>query len=341
MNRNEETLKTSSVPKFTHVADFICDQIRSGTYKIGEYIPGERVIAELLKVSRPSVRRAIQHLADIELLECHPSKGSLVVRMPDVRLIVGYLVEDLQDPFHMELIQEMDRLLHEVGGVLIVAEGTDDSRMLAMGMNRIIKHNTLHSKSSEEQVPAVYIGNVHADVDMVVSDVESGMQLIHQHLSELGHTRFAYASQFEQDLDPQYGPFQEALDQSGHHLVRTFTVNPRDEVKCAEIVSAMMNPCEDRPTALVCYNDWIAMSVMHAAKMQGISIPGDFSVTGYDDLFMNSVLQMGLTTIRFSRMETARKILEMFQVPKNHIPRKEMVKTDIIIRESTAPPPDL
>jgi DNA-binding GntR family transcriptional regulator len=39
-------MESSSVPKFHHVADYIKNQIRSGRYRIGEILPGERILAE-------------------------------------------------------------------------------------------------------------------------------------------------------------------------------------------------------------------------------------------------------------------------------------------------------
>ncbi len=54
------------------------------------------------------MKRAIKALEKEGLLECNPSIGSIVRRPVTDKLLVGYLVPDLQDPFHLELIRELD-----------------------------------------------------------------------------------------------------------------------------------------------------------------------------------------------------------------------------------------
>ncbi len=320
--------------QYETVVEYIKSRILGGDYRIGELIPGERKMAETLSVSRPSIRRAIKELAEQGILECRPSQGSVVKKVPETKLIVGYLVEDLQDPFHLELIRELDNLLHEVNGGLIVAQGLDDSRLISMGINRAVKHNTLYRGASKDKIPTVYIGNVSDDVDMVVSDVKSGMEMVYRHLRDLGHTRMAYASQFEKEIDVQYPHLLGCMEKDGMRLAGHYVINPREEHRYEEIVQALA-AASGGPTALVCYNDWLAMSFIEAAKKLGLDIPGRLSLTGYDDLHVSSVLQVPLTTIRFSRSETARKILDMLQKPSNE-PRKEIVETRLIVRESTA-----
>ena len=55
-------MDTSWVPRYQRVVEHIKNQIRGGTYRIGEILPGERVLAATLAISRPSVKRAINAL---------------------------------------------------------------------------------------------------------------------------------------------------------------------------------------------------------------------------------------------------------------------------------------
>ncbi|TFG63028.1 MAG: GntR family transcriptional regulator [Spirochaetales bacterium] len=326
----------SFVPKYETVVEFIKNQIHSGVYRVGELIPGERIIAETLSVSRPSIKRAIKELESAGIIECLPSQGSVVRKVPESKLIVGYLIDDLQDPFHMELIRELDFLLHEINGGLIVAQGREDTRLLSMGINRLVKHHTLFNESVSEKVMTVYIGNLPAKVNMVVSDIKSGMEMIYNHLKSLGHERIAYASPMQKKYDIQYPYLFEALKKDKNKLVAHFPIGPHEEQQCESILKKIKN-LKNRPTALVCYNDWLAISFIEAAKAMRLDIPGELSLTGYDDLYMSSVLQVALTTIRFSRSETARKIIDILLKPSGtNEPRIETVETNLIVRESTA-----
>jgi LacI family transcriptional regulator len=258
----------------------------------------------------------------------------LVKKLPETKLIVGYLVEDLQDPFHLELIRELDNLLHEVNGGLIVAQGEDDSRLLSMGINRAVKHNTLYQGPHTDRVPTVYIGNVTDDVDTVVSDIQTGMEMIFNHLKDLGHRRIAYASQFTKEIDVQYPHLISSMSMAGMKLAGHFVINPHQEYRYEKIIKTFA-ATGNGPTALICYSDWLAMSFLEAAKKLKMEIPKSLSLTGYDDLYMSSLLQVPLTTIRFSRSEIARKIMEMLLRPSG-VPRKEIVETKLIARDSTA-----
>lgn len=328
----------SFVPKYETVVEFIKNKIHRGEYRIGELIPGERIIAETLSVSRPSIKRAIKELESAGILECLPSQGSVVKKVPENKLIVGYLIDDLQDPFHMELIRELDFLLHEVNGGLVVAQGTEDTRLLSMGINRLVKHHTLYNESVPEQVMTVYIGNLPHKVNMVVSDIKSGMEMIYNHLKSLGHERIAYASPMRKKYDIQYPFLFEALKRDRNKLSAHYPIGPHEEHQCESILRKIKST-KNGPTALVCYNDWLAIAFIEAAKVMGLEIPGELSLTGYDDLYMSSVLQVALTTIRFSRLETARKIMDILSKPGSHEPRIETVETKLIVRESTSPVP--
>jgi len=329
-------METTSTPKYQKVVEYIKNQIRSGRYRVGELLPGQRVLAENLSVSRPSVKRAIDVLEKEGLVDCNPSIGSIIKKSVTEKLLVGYLVADLQDPFHLELIRELDILLHEYHGALIALQGTDDSRLYKTGITHVVKHHALYSRNKQDRVPTVYIGNLVGKVNMVVSDIKSGMQSIYRHLRELGHTRIAYAS-----------PFPESRDVQLVHLLNTaaaekktiperyrFFVDPVDHSTSEQTVVKILRSAKP-PTALICYNDWVAIAVIHAARVLGLEIPGQLSITGYDDLYVSNLLQVPLTTVRFSREETARKILDILMRGDENSALTEVVETKLIVREST------
>ncbi len=55
-----------------------------------------------------------------------------------------------------------------------------------------------------------------------------------------------------------------------------------------------LNCLEDRPDAIVCINDYLAMGVLKALKDQNVRVPNDISVVGYDDLLFASILETPL-----------------------------------------------
>jgi DNA-binding LacI/PurR family transcriptional regulator len=292
----------------------------------------------MLSVSRPSVRRAVAVMEREGILECNPSVGSIIMKAPQDIILVGYLVQDLQDPFHLELIKELDLLLHRHHGALVALQGTDESRLSKMNITHVVKHHELYWKDHEDRLPTVYTGNVSAKANMVVSDVRSGMFQIFEHLRALGHGKIAYASPFAEQDDVQFPDVQEAARIVGLTICPDdhFLADPLDSRSCEELVGRIQS-ISTPPSALVCYNDWLAIAVMKAAKKLGLDIPGRLSITGYDDLYVSGLLQCPLTTVRFSRKETAEKILKLLLSANTQERVTEVVETRLIARESTAP----
>lgn len=324
------------MPKHQLVADYIKRRIGEGKYRIGEILPGERVLADELAVSRPSVKRAIKTLEAAGIIECNPSIGSIVQRSVRETLLVGYLVPDLQDPFHLELIRELDSLLHRHHGSLLVQQGIDDARLTGTGLTHLVKHHTLYDPSRPDRIPTVYTGPVAGPASSIVSDVDSGMRKIYAHLKGLGHSRIAYASPFPAAQDSMYGSLTAALREDGPALPEDwhFLVDPLDRHGCEELIRRIKGDPAP-PSALVCYNDWLAIALINAARELGLDIPGQLSITGYDDLYVASLLHCPLTTVRFSRKESARRIVDILMRGRLAEHVTEVVETRLIVRGST------
>ncbi len=98
----------------------------------------------------------------------------------------------------------------------------------------------------------------------------------------------------------------------------------------------------DPPTAIFAFNDGMAIGVYHAASLAGLRVPRDLSVVGFDDYQpLDQWLVPPLTTVRQPLAEmgaaAARMLLDLAQgtVPQ---PRRLELATEMVIRESTAPP---
>ena len=330
-------MEKSSNNKYSSIVNYIKDQIHTGNYRIGELLPGQRVIAEMLSVSRPSVKRAIDVLEKEGILECKPSIGTVIIQSPAKKILIGYLVQDLQDPFHIEVIRELDILLHKYHGGLITAQGSNDSRLLTMGITHEVKHFELYSNSRQDRVPTVYIGSIPCKTaNMVISDVNSATNQIYKHLKNLGHKKCAYAGPFYEENDPIFSSLALEFAKDNNHIRNEdhFLVNPLNESECEMVVKTIMES-KSPPTALICHNDWLAIAIMKAAKIYGLDIPIDLSIIGYDDLYISSLLQVPLTTIQFSRKKTAEKVMEILMKSSYKSGIVEIIDTKLIVRDST------
>src|SRR5262249_29380709 len=93
------------------------------------------------------------------------------------------------------------------------------------------------------------------------------------------------------------------------------------------------------PTAVFCYNDREALGAMRAAREQGMGIPGDVSICGFDDLFLSTYLDPPLTTIRQPKREMGQMAGEMLhQLVHGSAPESRVVSGTLVVRGSTAAP---
>ncbi|MBI1877758.1 MAG: substrate-binding domain-containing protein [Chloroflexi bacterium] len=103
---------------------------------------------------------------------------------------------------------------------------------------------------------------------------------------------------------------------------------------------ALPNP----PTAVFTHNDVLAVGAMRAIHDAGLMVPDDVSVVGYDDTISSSYLNPRLTTVKFPVAEMGRRagqvILELAPKKGNLSPRTITLPVELVVRESTAPPPE-
>jgi LacI family xylobiose transport system transcriptional regulator len=94
----------------------------------------------------------------------------------------------------------------------------------------------------------------------------------------------------------------------------------------------------ERPTAIFAGNDLQALGVYEAARMLGLSIPGDLSVVGYDDLELASWVGPRLTTVRQPLTEMAERAtrLVLGGVDDAGDTVRIDLATDLVVRDSTA-----
>ncbi len=183
------------------------------------------------------------------------------------------------------LAQELPRMVREqtVAGMLLV--GTADPKILSLFL---------------ERVPAIVLVD-HRDPtgqhDCVVSDGVGGMAEATRYLLGLGHRRIA----FLQDA-PDVPTFRDRL--RGFvcaHFEAGVSVNPAlvltaNAAALPGVLGLLLKSAE-RPTALVAANDSQAYQVMQLCRTLGLSIPGDLSLVGFDDIGFSGQTWPPLTTV--------------------------------------------
>jgi DNA-binding LacI/PurR family transcriptional regulator len=162
------------------------------------------------------------------------------------------------------------------------------------------------------RVPLVVVGWYvdHPAVDVVRTSDEHGMAQVVDHLAELGHRRIAH-------IDGGDGPIAAARRDGyaramrKHGLADELRIVPGGQSQLAGQRAARQLLAEGRlPTALVAYNDDTAVAAMGLLAQSGIEVPGQLSISGWDDSEAAALSPIGLTSVAQDPAELARLAVE-------------------------------
>jgi DNA-binding LacI/PurR family transcriptional regulator len=181
----------------------------------------------------------------------------------------------------------------------------------------------------------------HDNVDV---DSARGIRLAVAHLVELGHRRIGHVTgsldQFSGHL--RRDAFRDAMQArglpSGWIVPGAYSDHNREK-NIAAIREALQRP--ERPTALVCANDFLARCAQAAAESLGLSVPGDLSLTGFDDSELACSETPHLTTLRqpvqqvgYAAGQRLLARISALDLPSQNL----LLAPELIVRDSTTLP---
>ena len=179
-----------------------------------------------------------------------------------------------------------------------------------------------------------------ARVAAVGIDERAAGRAMGEYLVSLGHRRFGFINgpADHRSAGLRYEGFCEALLNAGIDDDPWFTSGDftfRSGAEAAErLVREVVNV-----TALACANDDMAAGAMLSLHRAGIDIPKDISVTGFDGTPMSEVVWPPLTTILQPIKDFTERAVQMLAANGDESSRGETLPHQLIVRESTAPPP--
>jgi LacI family transcriptional regulator len=166
-----------------------------------------------------------------------------------------------------------------------------------------------------------------------------------EHLLALGHRRIAYLG-----LGPEIAynqarlhGYRAALESSGVEIREEYVRSDGGHYDDGQAGGGALFDLAERPTAVFAVTDEAAAGVIEAARVRGLHVPGDVSVVGFDDTAIARLLSPPLTTVRQPLREMGRVALRtaLRLAAQEHLDSHHVaLATELIIRGSTAPPPD-
>ncbi len=245
----------------------------------------------------------------------------------------GYTLVVASTGFDLEKeVEDVRNLLVSGVDALTLVGGAHDPRTFEMIKRKGIPYVLNWNATSSPDHPSVGFDNRKAAAQVT------------QYLLDLGHTRFGMIGGERDNNDRaemRYRGVVETLAARGltidpaHRVERPFTTDDGREA------FRLIMQGVDRPTAVICGSDPFAYGAIFEAQALGIDVPGDVSITGFDDMWLAAHIQPGLTTIQTPRREIGTEVGKYLLAKLNdeQIAEPAPLETRLIVRGSSGPVP--
>jgi LacI family transcriptional regulator len=272
-------------------------------------------------------------------------------------LTVGVVVADLGNTFITPIIHGLTAALDVHGMMPVIAETQDDSLRFAQILDHLLGRQvdaivSLAARAGDREilesaariVPVVVAARplAHTVLPQVVHDDRRGGAMVAEHLLELGHRRLA---QLRGPLDVENFArraegFSRATRQAGATEVAVDAFAPLPVIEEGGRLMRLLLDQGDLPTAVFVHNDLMAAGALSVLHENGLKVPEDVSVVGYNDLPLIGYVDPPLTTMLHPGLEVGRRAGAMAErLVAGETVENVVIESALIVRCSTAAPP--
>lgn len=327
---------------------------------LGEYLDLSPATISLVLNDAPGVRAIPQETRDrvkiaAAKFDYRPSFYARSLRKRQT-FTVGVLVPELSDGYTAQVMTGVEEFLIEEGYFYLTASHRRKPDLIdeypRMLMERSVEGFILIDTVLQRpfKIPAVAVAGHRqiAGITNVVLDQRRAAELTLRHLYQLGHRSIAFmrGGSHSSDADDRWNCLQESAREFGIVVRPELTVDLKLRVSTPELGYGPACELLNRDvqfTAIVCYNDIAAIGAIRALRDHGLRVPEDISVVGFDDIQSAAFHNPSLTTIHqpLHKMGTiAARVLLGRVRGQDSVPDTMSVLPELIIRESSCPPPE-
>ena len=267
--------------------------------------------------------------------------------------ILGVVTASINNPFMSELIEAIEITARENGYNLMVCNSSYDlelekrqfSLLLGRRVDGIIvipagKETVANLSSYSTDIPVVYVSENIPDAGQffVAIDNAAGAKLAVSYLQSLGHRKILYLGRREGSLTHRLRAegVVAACRELGMEVV--FKDNDNDGKSSMEAGCRLAKEYFRSPegcTAIFCATDALALGAMQAADEDGVRIPEDISLMGFDNISFTALPRIGITTIEQPQLEMARAAFELITRSSEEENRQSIsIEPRLVVRTS-------
>jgi DNA-binding LacI/PurR family transcriptional regulator len=277
--------------------------------------------------------------------------------------VIGLLLPDLENPIFPALAQALEKCATESGFASILCSTTsaafrevdyvhmlldrqvDGMIFISCEMTNMSGEHDHYARLLEEGARIVFVNGAlnNLTVPSVGVDERLAGELATQHLIDLGHKRVGYIAgpEFYLPTQQKAAGRESALRAAGIDVDGELVAHGEFSVTGGRAALRNLLVSDRRPTGVICSSDLMAIGVLQEAEAQGLRVPNDLSVVGFDGIDATRWTNPPLTTVEQPIEDIAETAVNALQTlisePGKPLP-DSLFRPRLAVRGSTAPP---
>ncbi|MFJ2029184.1 LacI family DNA-binding transcriptional regulator [Streptosporangium sp. NPDC087985] len=263
--------------------------------------------------------------------------------------MIALIISDITNPFFFEIIRGAQNAAAEAGYTMLLTDTQESDRLEREALERslptiegiVLAGSRMPDSAirmTAKQKPVIVLNRAVADVPSVVTDIPRGVRRAAEHLGGLLHETVTYVAGPEASWTDgmRWRSLREASTELNLKVRRIGPFPPTVEggVRAATELAA-------HPTsAVLAYNDQLAIGLIRGLRAMGAAVPGDISVIGFDNIFAADLVTPGLTTVsaplRAMGATAVKHLLAIIAGARAGSGRPVVLPTRLVVRDSTA-----
>lgn len=278
---------------------------------------------------RAETRRRVE--AAIAQLGFVRNESARQLRAGSSRLL-AFVLPDITNPFFADLSRHVQGGARAAGLALILCDSDSDrnveddylllllrQRVFGVLITAIDYGSPRLAELASRGISVVLVDKARAedmDVCTVGVDDVAGGRLAATHLIDEGHTRIAFVGtpQILPQVSERFGGALEAVQAAGLPREALIVIDTeRLTVEQGRVAGQRLLgiPTSERPTAAFCANDVLALGLLQEMTAQGLIVPDDLAIVGYDDILLAGSAAVPLTSVRQPRDQLGARAVDL------------------------------
>jgi DNA-binding LacI/PurR family transcriptional regulator len=367
---DESRIDQSDIPFYKQLRNVLLERIESGEFESDRPIPSEQALCKRYGVSRTTVRQALSELTNSGHLLRIRGKGTFVTPAnepsePKPTRIIAYLPNgSAKTGFRAPMINGIEECAYKRGYNVLVGNSEEKIWKAEAYIREFVEKrvdgiifiplsSTNHSEYLQDNlqvlsiarkasVPVVltdrYIRGV--DLSYVICDFEQGFYNLTKHMIGLGHRRIGViANPYSSSVADRLIGYRRALAEHGIEYNEDLIIQLKEsgeDHNSREATHELLRR-GDRPTCILGTWDGIARGIYFALEEQGIAVPEQIAIAGFDNRDFAEHFKLPLTTVSYSLFDMGQRacsiVLDRIEGKGEELVQIKM-KTELIVRQS-------